>query len=146
MNVLIVAANDGLRGGINIVDQETVAWVQATVAQRGADATVVWCDIPHRPMVLWGEGADPSKAWRVPPIVANAMRAADVIISHAVDLTYEEELREVPDILEERNIRYARNMATTASLLTSNWGLTPYELVSEIRIQACALASLARSG
>jgi len=140
MNVLIVAANDGLRGGINIVDQETVAWVQATVAQRGADATVVWCDIPHRPMVLWGEGADPSKAWRVPPIVANAMRAADVIISHAVDLTYEEELREVPDILEEHNIRYARNMATTASLLTSNWGLTPYELVSEIRIQACALA------
>ena len=25
MNVLIVAANDGLYGGINIVDQETVA-------------------------------------------------------------------------------------------------------------------------
>ena len=31
-------------------------------------------------------------------------------------------------------------MATTGSLLTSNWGLTPYELVSEIRLQACALA------
>jgi hypothetical protein len=91
-------------------------------------------------LVLWGNGADPSKAWRVPPVVASAMRAADVIISHAVDLTYEEELREIPDILEERNIRYARNMATTASLLTSNWGLTPYELVSEIRVQACALA------
>jgi hypothetical protein len=67
-------------------------------------------------------------------------RAADVIISHAVDLTFEEELREIPDILKERNIRYARNMATTTSLLTSNWGLTPYELVSEIRLQACALA------
>ena len=31
-------------------------------------------------------------------------------------------------------------MATTASLLSSNWALTPYELVSEIRIQANALA------
>jgi hypothetical protein len=140
MNVLVVAANDGLCGGINIVDRETVAWVHDAVVQRGADATVVWCDIPYRPLVLWGNGADPSKAWRVPPVVASAMRAADVIISHAVDLTYEEELREIPDILEERNIRYARNMATTASLLTSNWGLTPYELVSEIRLQACALA------
>jgi len=140
MNVLIVAANDGLYGGVNIVDRETVAWVHDAVVQRGADATVVWCDIPYRPLVLWGNGADPSKAWRVPPVVASAMRAADVIISHAVDLTYEEELREIPDILEERNIRYARNMATTASLLTSNWGLTPYELVSEIRVQACALA------
>src|SRR5678815_5655858 len=60
MDVLIVAANDGLYGGINIVDQETVAWVQAGVSQ-----------------------------WRVPPVVANAMRAADVVISHAVDLTYD---------------------------------------------------------
>jgi hypothetical protein len=29
MNVLIVAANDGLYGGVNIVDRETVAWVHA---------------------------------------------------------------------------------------------------------------------
>ena len=140
MNVLIVAANDGLYGGVNIVDQETVSWVQAAVLQRGADATVVWTDIPSRPTILWGEGADPSTAWRVPLVVANAMRAADVVISHAVDLTYEEELREVPDILGERKIPYVRNMATTASLLASNWGLTPYKLVSEIRLQACALA------
>ncbi|MGN6719646.1 MAG: hypothetical protein ACTHLX_19925 [Candidatus Binatia bacterium] len=140
MNVLIVAANDGLYGGINIVDQETVAWVQASVSQRGADASVIWTDIPSRPAILWGEGADPSKAWRVPPVVAKAMRAADVVISHAVDLTYEEELREIPSILAERKIKYARNMATTASLLSSNWALTPYELVSEIRIQANALA------
>ena len=140
MNVLIIAANDGLYGGVNIVDQEAVAWLHAAMVQRGADATVVWCDIPSRPTVLWGEGADPSNAWRVPPIVANAMRAADVVISNAVDLTYEEELREIPEILEERKIRFARNMATTASLLASNWGLTPYELVSEIRVQANALA------
>ena len=68
------------------------------------------------------------------------MKGADCIISNAVDLTFEEELRETADILEEHNIPYARNMATTGSLLTSNWGLTPYELVSEIRVQACALA------
>jgi hypothetical protein len=91
-------------------------------------------------MVLWGDGADPGKAWRVPPIVAGAMKSADCIISNAVDLTFEEELRETADILEENNIKYARNMATTGALLTSNWGLTPYELVSEIRKQACALA------
>ena len=108
--------------------------------QRGADASVLWCDIPYRPTVLWGEGADPGKAWRVPKIVAAAMKGADCIISNAVDLTFEEELRETADILEEHNIPYARNMATTGSLLTSNWGLTPYELVSEIRVQANALA------
>ncbi len=140
MHVLIVAANDGLYGGVNIVDQEVIAWLQSAVVQRGADATVVWCDIPYRPTVLWGEGADHMKAWRLSPIIANAMRAADVIISNAVDLTFEEELRETADILEERNIPYARNMATTASLLSSNWALTPYELVSEIRVQANALA------
>ena len=125
MNVLVVAANDGLAGGVNIVDRETVAWLHAAIVQRGADATVVWCDIPYRPMVLWGDGADPSKAWRVPPIVANAMRAADVVISNAVDLTYEEELREIPDILEERNIKYARNMATTGGTRQALLGSAP---------------------
>ncbi len=140
MNVLLVAGNDGVYGGINIVDSETIAWLHSAIVQRGADATVIWCDIPIRPTVLWGDGADPGKAWRIPKIVASAMKGADCIISNAVDLTFEEELRETADILEEHNIPYARNMATTGSLLTSNWGLTPYELVSEIRVQACALA------
>ena len=76
MNVLIVAANDGLYGGVNIVDQETIAWVQAAVLQRGGDGTVIWTDIPSRPAILWGEGADPSKAWRVPPVVANPISGA----------------------------------------------------------------------
>ena len=40
MNVLIVGANDGLHGGVNIVDRETVAWVHAAIVERGADATV----------------------------------------------------------------------------------------------------------
>ena len=137
---MLVAGNDGMYGGVNIVDSETISWLHSAIVQRGADATVVWCDIPYRPMVLWGDGADPGKAWRVPKIVAAAMKGADCIVSNAVDLTFEEELRETADILEEHNIPYARNMATTGSLLTSNWGLTPYELVSEIRVQACALA------
>jgi len=140
MNVLLVAGNDGVYGGVNIVDSEVISWLHSAIVQRGADATVVWCDIPYRPMVYWGDGADPGTAWRLPPIVAGAMKSADCIISNAVDLTFEEELRETADLLEEKNIKYARNMATTGSLLTSNWGLTPYELVSEIRVQACALA------
>ena len=74
MNVLLVAANDGVYGGVNIVDSETISWLHSAIVQRGADATVVWCDIPYRPMVLWGEGADPGKAWRVPKIVAAAMK------------------------------------------------------------------------
>src|SRR4249920_2910853 len=53
MNVLIIAANDGLHGGVNIVDQETVAWLHAAVVQRRADATVIWCDIPSRPAIIW---------------------------------------------------------------------------------------------
>ena len=70
MNVLLVAANDGVYGGVNIVDSEVISWLHSAIVQRGADATVLWCDIPHRPMVYWGEGADPGKAWRLPPIVA----------------------------------------------------------------------------
>src|SRR5258706_127388 len=140
MNVLLVARNDGMYGGVNIVDSEPICWLHSAIVRRGAAATVVWCDIPYRRRVLWGEGVDPNKAWRVRKIVAAGMKGADCIISNAVDLTFEEELRETADILEEHNIPYARNMATTGSLLTSNWGLTPYELVSEIRVQACALA------
>src|SRR4029434_5005666 len=106
MNVLIIAANDGLHGGVNIVDQETVAWLHAAVVQRRGDATVIWSDSASRSATIWGEGADPSKPWRVPPVVASAMRAADVVISNAVDLTYEEELRQIPDILRERTSMY----------------------------------------
>ena len=72
MNVLIIAANDGLHGGVNIVDQETVTWLHAVVVQRDADATVIWCDIPSRPAIIWGQGVDPSKAWRVPLVVTQS--------------------------------------------------------------------------
>src|SRR6184192_1936460 len=94
MNVLIIAANDGLHGGVNIVDQETVTWLHAIVVQRNANATVIWYTIPSRPAIIWGQGANPSKAWRMPLVIANAMRATNVVINNAVDLTYEEELGE----------------------------------------------------
>ncbi len=141
MQVLILAVHDGNYGGLNLVDEDAVAWVQAAVQQRGADPYVLWTDTPVRPTVLWGDGADPGKAWRVPKVVRNAIQGADVLISYGVDFTYEEELREIPEILEERNIPLARNMATTGPLLASNWGLTPYELVAEIRIQTAALVT-----
>ncbi len=38
--------------------------------------------------------------------------------------------------IEERKILMVRNFATTAALLDSDWALTPYEIVSEIRYQA----------
>ncbi|MGH7846122.1 MAG: hypothetical protein ACREQW_13265 [Candidatus Binatia bacterium] len=137
--VLIIGVNEGMYGGINVCDEEAVAWIHAAVQQRGADAYVLWTDMPSRPTVLWGEGADAGKAWRVPPVVREAIKGADVLISNSADLTYEEELKEVHELLEERDIPLIRNMATTAAMLTSNWGLTPYELVSEVRIQAAAL-------
>ena len=83
MQVLILAVHDGSYGGINLVDEDAVAWVQAAVQQRGADAYVLWTDTPVRPTVHWGDGADPGKAWRVPRVVRNAILGADVLISYA---------------------------------------------------------------
>ena len=39
--VVIVAAFDGLAGGANLVDETAIAWLQAGVHQRGAQATVI---------------------------------------------------------------------------------------------------------
>ena len=77
--VLIVAASDGLTGGVNVVDEAAIAWIQAAVQQRGAFASVLWTDIPS-----------PIHAWRVPPVVKAAVEGIDVMISHAFDLPFEE--------------------------------------------------------
>jgi len=138
-HVVIVAAIDGLYGGQNLVDEPAVAWVQAGVQQRGAHATVVWTDMPARPALIWGNDARPPRGWRVPKIVRSAIGAADVFINFCVDLSYEEELKEVRDICAEHDVPMVRNMATTAPLLCSAWAQTPYELVSEIRFQTAAL-------
>jgi leucyl aminopeptidase (aminopeptidase T) len=137
-HVLIVAANDGLYGGVNIVDEPTVNWIQAAVQQRGAHASVLWLDMPTRPAVIWNEGGKPV-AWRIPPVLKGALSGADVFINLCVDLSFEEELKEIADICREHEVPMVRNMATTAPLLASAWGQTPYELVSEIRFQTASL-------
>src|SRR4029434_1539058 len=121
--VLIVAASDGLTGGVDRVDGAAIAWIQAAVQQRGAYASVLWTDIPS-----------PIHAWRVPPVVKAAVQGIDVMISHAFDLPFEE-LYELRDVISQRRAVFVRNMATTAALLASDWAQTPYELVSAIRIR-----------
>ena len=118
-HVLIVAALDGLHGGGNIVDEQTVAWIQAAVQLRGAHASVLWLDLPIRPARLWSDGSGKPEAWRVPPVLKGALSHADVFINHCVDLSFEEELKEVRDILAEHDVAMVRNMATTAPLLAS---------------------------
>ena len=43
-HVLILAQVDGLYGGPNLIDEQTVAWLQMAVQMRGAHASVLWID------------------------------------------------------------------------------------------------------
>src|SRR6185369_10586102 len=72
-NVLILAAIDGLHGGRNLVDEQTIAWIQSGVQARGAHPTVIWADMPSRPKVIWPDIPTPETAWKIPPIVKAAM-------------------------------------------------------------------------
>jgi hypothetical protein len=122
--VLILAHLDGLYGGDNLVDQEAMAWIQAGVQARGANASLLWIDEPAKP-----------HAWRFPPIAKGAIGACDVLIMNSFDIVTEENVA-YRDWINAKKIRLVRNFATTAPLLCSNWAQTPYELVSEIRYQA----------
>lgn len=124
--VLILAANDGLYGGPNLVDEAVIGWIQKGVQERKAHPSILWLDLTNQP-----------HAWRVPPLVKGALANTDVFISHALDLPFEE-LLELRDILAEHRVPMIRNMATTALLFDSAWAQTPYELVSEIRFQAAS--------
>lgn len=136
-NVLIVAAYDGLYGGTNLVDEQVISWIQTAVQQRGGSASVLWLDMPIRPRSVWNGGK--IQGWRVPPVFKGALSGADFWINHCVDLSFEEELKEVPDLCREYDCPMVRNMATTSALISSTWALTPYDLVSEIRFQTAAL-------
>ena len=125
--VVIVAAPDGLSGGINVVDERTIHWIQAAVRQRGAHPTVLWTDIPSR-----------VHDWHVPPVLKAAIAGSDMLISHAFDLPFEE-LYELRDMMAQHKAVFVRNMATTAEILVSDWANTPYALVSEIRIRTARL-------
>jgi hypothetical protein len=122
--VLILAHVDGLYGGTNLIDQETVSWIQAAVQMRGAYPAVLWIDEPFR-----------ADEWRMPPILRTALAGADIFINNSFDITIEE-VKELRQALDENNVVMVRNFATTAPLITSNYALTPSELVAQIRFQA----------
>ncbi|MBI5440705.1 MAG: hypothetical protein HY900_05765 [Deltaproteobacteria bacterium] len=122
--VVIASHLDGLYGGDNLVDARAVAWIQAAVQARGANASLLWIDEPAK-----------MHHWRVPPVFLAALKASDVFINNSFDLTIEE-LKVIQETATEYGVRLGRNFATTPGLLESAWAQTPYELVSEIRYQA----------
>ena len=138
-NVLILAALDGLHGGRNLVDEQTIAWIQSAVQARGAHPAVLWVDMPSRPKVIWPDIPTPETAWKIPPIVKAAMRGADLLINHISDLSSEEHLKEFPELLKELKLPMVRNMATTTGLLMSDWARTPHDLIAEIRYRMAEL-------
>ena len=125
-NEVVIASHiDGLYGGDNLVDTQTVAWIQAAIQARGANPSILWIDEPAK-----------IHKWRVPPVFMAALRTCDVFINQSYDLTVEE-LKPIQEAAVEYNTTLGRNYVTTAGLLNSPWAMTPYELVSEIRYQAC---------
>jgi hypothetical protein len=123
--VVLVAHVDGLYGGDNLVDPQAIAWIQAAIQSRRANPTIIWIDEPAKP-----------HNWRVPPVFMAALKASNVFINNSFDLTIEE-LKIIQETATEFNVKLVRNFATTPGLLNSPWVQTPYELVSEIRYQAC---------
>jgi len=123
--VVLAAHIDGLYGGDNLVDPQAIAWLQAAIQSRGANASILWIDEPAR-----------MHGWRVPPVFMAALKASNVFVNYSFDLTIEE-LKTIQEAATEHNVVLCRNFATTPGLLNSPWVQTPYELVSEIRYQAC---------
>ena len=123
--VVIVSHVDGLYGGDNLVDPQAVAWIQAAVQARDANPSILWIDEPAK-----------MHNWRVPPVFMAALKVCNVFINNSFDLTIEE-LKIIQETATEYGVTLGRNYATTAGLLNSPWVQTPYELVSEIRYQAC---------
>ena len=123
--VVLLAHTDGLYGGDNLVDEAAISWIQSAIHQRGANPSVLWINEPGK-----------SHAWRLPPVVKAAMASCDVFINHSFDIVFEE-MVELKQFVWERKILLVRNFATTVPLLCTAWAQTPYELVSEIRYQAC---------
>src|SRR6185436_17319729 len=73
-NALILAAVDGLHGGRNLVDEQTVAWIQSGVQARGARPTVIWADMRSRSKVRWVDIPTAETAWKSPAIVKAWMK------------------------------------------------------------------------
>ena len=138
-HVVILAAVDGLYGGTNVVDETAIGWIQQGVQARGAYATVMWVDLPVRRTVVWPDIPTRETVWRIPDPVKSVMRGADMLISHVLDFSTEEELKEWPELLAETKVAFVRNMATTAGLLSTAWARTPHAFVSELRLRTAEL-------
>lgn len=123
--VVIAAHVDGMYGGDNLVDPRAIAWIQAAIQSRDANPSVLWIDEPSR-----------MHKWRVPPVFLAALKASNVFINCSFDLTIEE-LKTIQETAAEYDVTLCRNFATTPGLLNSPWVQTPYELLCEIRYQAC---------
>ncbi len=128
--VLILAYRDGLHGGDNFVDEDAIAWIEAGVETRGANASVLWANERSR-----------VHEWRFPPIVKAAFAASDVMINNTLDLSFEE-LTEFKSFTWTEKKLFVRNFATTAPLLQTAWARTPLRLVNEIRYQAAQLIEI----
>ncbi len=121
MDVLILAQRDGLYGGVNLVDEEAIAWTAAVVESRGANPTILWFDEPNI-----------THKWRYPPIVKGAVGGSDLVLNFSSTLT-NEEIEEFRMHVRASNTWNIRVFAVTSKLLMTDWAQTPYELVSTIR-------------
>jgi hypothetical protein len=130
--VLIVAAYDGLAGGHNIVDRETVDLIFNGAQRLRADPAVLWLD-----MTL-----DNRNERVVPSILKHAVAGSDIVVACAQDLSWEENV-EFRDLLRTHKVPVIRNMTTTLGMLSSPWGQLPYELVAQIRF---AIGSVMKVG
>ena len=120
--VLIVAAFDGVGGGHNIVDRETVELIFNGAQRLRADPSVLWLDMTQ------GDAANRV----IPSILEHAVAGADVVVSLVQDLSWEENT-DFRSLLRANKVPVLRNMATTVGMLSSPWGQLPYELVAQIR-------------
>jgi hypothetical protein len=125
--VLLMAHTDGLYGSDNLVDEQTISWLQTAIIERGAKPSVLWINEPDRP-----------HDWGIPSVLKAAMRGCQVFINHSFTYVTEEN-RPLRDYFSELGLRYVRNFATTVPLLESDWAQTPALLVAEIRHRAAAM-------
>jgi len=119
--VLILAQKNGLYGGDDLVDEEAIGWVATMAQSRGANVSILWIDEIQK-----------VHEWRYPPIVKNAIAAADLFINTTFSLAVEE-IAEYRNHIEETDTWMVRLFPVTAPLLMSDWAQTPYELVNMIR-------------
>lgn len=133
LKVLLVAYLDGLYGGDNLVDRNAIHWIAQQLELRGAIPEVLWVDAPAR-----------MHTWEFPEVIRAAMDRNDRAIFHSFDLVVEEMIAfrkflyayDKTPPAPDYKITVVRNLATTGSLLCTEWAQTPQELVSEIRHQA----------